>query len=693
MTASSTVDRAPAPPVGGGTVAAPVRDRGPSRQGAALVAVLVAAAWLLPLAAHASHVDWLILIAAWLGIASLLRAGRLLVDRLVLAGILLVGFLIAAGLVFSVWPWGLEPVPVGGVTLSTVVLAGAISGRRPRLPRRLVPTDAVILGAAALSWSCMNAPTAGKSFAGKLPYIAAREDMFNHYTLFDAIHRVGGYAFLNLGAIKPYMSPGLLNPTAMEFYPQGMHYLFALVDVFLRSDTDPGSNLGEYNRFALYNVAVLAILAAVLVWAARWIAGPGLAGWRRGFVCVVVGGLAAVGQLTTLYWQAFAAHAAGLVVLAAAIAVCSRPPRAAREQLLLLGAVVVASTFIYNLTAVMVLGMTGIAVAVYWRRLRGHWRFAAGVGVPVICVALVPYAAQAFAGFNASDKFLMWGSALHFSRVPLVVFALAALSAMVTRNGRRSPSWRVASFSVLWCGALTVAMCCYAYLKVGDTTYYCEKLIEGVWVVSLACFGAVGMLLKSDLSIIGRARRSGSPSRVENAAAGGLTAVAAAVLVGVIPLVPTTMANGAPAQNVTWGAAWRDGFISSDFSAPLATLAKHRLLGDGVPTIVLFADWGQTNWRVSMFNAALNHDRGIITDRAIDAIMNSNGLGTLKLPAAGNPIPAKDESSLLNLEALIKSSHVPLRIVVSNRDVADYLRAFGAADPGLGLKVVQLPGL
>ncbi len=310
MTASSTVDRAPAPPVGGDTVADPVRERGPSRRGA--VVALVAAAWLLPSAAHAAHVDWLILIAAWLGIASLVRAGRLLVDRLVLAGILLAGFLIAAGLVFSVWPWGLEPVPVGGVTLSAVVLGGAISGRRPRLPRRLVPTDAVIVGAGALSWSCLNAPTAGKSFAGRLPYIAAREDMFNHYTLFDAIHRVGGYAFLNPGAIKPFMSPGLLNPTAMEFYPQGMHYLFALVDIFRRSDTDPGPNLGEYDRFALYNVAVLAILAAVLVWAARWIAGPGLAGWRRGFVCVVVGGLAAVGQLTTLYWQAFAAHAAGL---------------------------------------------------------------------------------------------------------------------------------------------------------------------------------------------------------------------------------------------------------------------------------------------------------------------------------------------------------------------------------------------
>jgi hypothetical protein len=178
-----------------------------------------------------------------------------------------------------------------------------------------------------------------------------------------------------------------------------------------------------------------------------------------------------------------------------------------------------------------------------------------------------------------------------------------------------------------------------------------------------------------------------------NIAAGGLAALVAAVLVGVVPLAPTAMANGAPAQNVTWGAAWQGGFISSDFSAPLTTLARHRMLGDGVATIIVFDDWGQTNWRVTMFNAALNHDRGIITDRAIDAIMNSNGLGTLKPPAAGTPIPAKDASSLANLETLIKTSHVPLRIITSNRAVAGYLSTFSAANPDLKLKVVQLTAM
>jgi hypothetical protein len=148
-----------------------------------------------------------------------------------------------------------------------------------------------------------------------------------------------------------------------------------------------------------------------------------------------------------------------------------------------------------------------------------------------------------------------------------------------------------------------------------------------------------------------------------------------------------------PRQYVTWGAAWEKGYISSDFSIPLVTLAKHRLLGDGVPTVFLFDDWGQINWRVSMFNAALNHDRGVIGDRAIDEIMNSNYVGTMRLPGGGARVPAEDASSLANLGTLVKTAHVPLRFVVSDPDVAAYLRALRASDPALGLEVVQLTGL
>jgi hypothetical protein len=659
-----------------------------SRRRATTAVALAAGAWLLPFAAHASHADWLVLLTGWLGTASLLRAGRLLVDRLVLAGILVAAFLLSAGLLFSLSPWGLHPVIVGGVMLSAVVAAKVVSGRKPRLPARLVPTDATIVGAGMLSWHYLHAPTAGRSFVQKIPYIAAREDMFNHYTLYDTIHRIGGYPFLKPGATKPYMSAGIFNPTGLRFYPSGTHYLYALFDIFLRSDVDPGSSIGEYDRFVLYSVATLAVLAAAIVWAARWIAGPGLGGWRRGFVCTVVGGLAAVGQLSTLYWQGFNAHAAGLAALAVAVAVCCRPPRCVREQILLLAAVIVVAAFVYTLTAVLVLGTAGIAVAVHRRRLLRHWRFAVGVAAPAGCVALVPYVAQRFAGYSVSHKFLMDGDCVHFSRNLSMVFGLAALTALATRNGRRSPVWRASSAAVLWCWASALALCCYVYVSLGYTTYYCEKLIEGAWVVSLVGFGAVGMMLKpgpSISSLTHHRRRAG------NLAASGLAVGAGAVLTGVVPLAAVQFPGWRPAQDVTWGSVWRAGDISSGFGSPLADAAKHHLIGDDTPTIILFSDVGPANWRTSLFVAAIHHDRGLITDRALDELTGSDDLATLKFPGPGGHLSATDEKSLENLKGLIRDSHVPLRMVMWNRGLADYLRAFGAAEPRLGLKVVVLP--
>lgn len=69
------------------------------------------------------------------------------------------------------------------------------------------------------------------------------------------------------------------------------------------------------------------------------------------------------------------------------------------------------------------------------------------------------------------------------------------------------------------------------------------------------------------------------------------------------------------------------------------------------------------------------------------------GVGTMRLSETGLPASAEDASSLANLETIVTTAHVPLRFVVSNPDVARYLRTFAAADPSLRLKVVQIGGL
>lgn len=398
--------------------------------------------------------------------------------------------------------------------------------------------------------------------------------------------------------------------------------------------------------------------------------------------------MAAVGQLSTLYRQGFNAQAAGLVVLALAVAVAVtvRPPRAVQEQALLIYAVVICATFVYNLTALMVLGMAGIAGAVYWRRLLRHWRFVAAVGIPALAVALVPYAAPMFGGFSASSKFLAWGSSVRFSRTLSVAAGLAGVSAMASRNGRRSPAWRAASLCVAWCCALTVGMGFYAYEEMSVTNYYYEKLVEGAWVICLAGLGSVGMLLKAGpaLGALGRFGR-----RSENVVAGGVAGLMALAAAGVFQLTTVRFPDWVPKQDVTWGSVWRAGYVSSGFWTPLASAARHGLIGDDKPTIILFSDSGHDNHSATMFAGAVDHDRGLITDAVIDQVAGSDGLATLRIPPGG-AVPAAVRQSLDNLESLIGKCPVALRVVVWNDDVGAPLTRFGAEHPELGLSVVVL---
>jgi len=650
--------------------------------GAALVA-----AWIVPLAVNAVKLDWLLLIGIWVGTASLLEAGRILMDRLFIAAVVLAGYLVTMGMLYSVWPWGLDPVPIAGVAFSTLVVISAATGRRPRLPRKVVPTDSLILGSALLSWIYLYGPISGKSFIKSLPFTAAREDFFNHYTIYDAIHRIGGYPFIKQDATHPFMSPTAMEPKALRYYPSGMHFLDAILDIFLRSTTDPGSSIGEYHRFVVYSVLNSVLLAAAVVWAARWIGGPGLAGWRRGFVCSVVAGLAAVGQLSTLFWQGFNAQTAGLILVAVGIAVMVRPPRRVQEQVILIASVVISATFVYDLTALMILGTAGLSVLAYRRRLLRHWRFTLAVGIPAIAVALVPYVAPMLDGFSASNKFLAWGTSVRFSRTLSVTFVLLALCAVATRNGRRSPVWRLVSATVVFCAALTVGMGYYAYTKLGVTNYYYEKLVEGVWVVTLVSFGSVGMVLKPGPALLSADKRGQWITKI---GVTGLAVATAAVMAGVIPLTSVRFPNWVPKQDVSWASVWKDGDISSGFSDPIAKAAKAGLVGDDKATIVLFSNSGHDNRSASMFVAALNHDRGLITDVGIDMIAGSDGLATMKLPKPGQKMADKNAASLANLENIVRQSTVPLRIVVWNRDVADYMKGFATDHPNYGLNVVWL---
>ncbi|MBM0274586.1 hypothetical protein [Micromonospora tarensis] len=110
------------------------------RPGVGLLLGVLLACWVVPVAATAVHAAWLLPPVVLLGTASLLRSGRSLLDRMMLALALLAGLTCAVGLLFTVWPWGLHPVPVTGLALTVLTVAAVLSRRAPRLPRPAGPT-------------------------------------------------------------------------------------------------------------------------------------------------------------------------------------------------------------------------------------------------------------------------------------------------------------------------------------------------------------------------------------------------------------------------------------------------------------------------------------------------------------------------------------------------------------------------
>ena len=135
----------------------PTRGRGtrPATVGAALCG-----AWAVSALATEARADWLLPIVMLLATAGVLRAGQALLDRLVFALILMTGTLLAFGVAYSVWPWHLDPVGIAGTYLSGVVLVGAFSRRGFQIPRKVRPTDVLLLAVPAYTFYKLYAPIA-----------------------------------------------------------------------------------------------------------------------------------------------------------------------------------------------------------------------------------------------------------------------------------------------------------------------------------------------------------------------------------------------------------------------------------------------------------------------------------------------------------------------------------------------------
>lgn len=650
----------------------------------ARVLLLIAGAWLLPLATHALGIDIVLPVVMLLGVASLLRAGGTVLDRLMLAGALLLGGLLVGGVLFSLWPWGLEPVPVAGTVLTVLVVTGAVSGRGPRLPRRVLGSDLLVVGSGAAAWLVVAWPTLGAGFREQLPFFAVNRtgDRLRHYSMFDAVHHIGGYTFFDVSAAEPYLSPGFA-----EQYPNGTSYFYALTDIFARSTTDPGGSNAEFQRYYWYTVAGYALLVAAVVWAARWVAGPMLGGWRRAFVLAAVGAFLATGIMLSLFWQGFDSEVLGLLMLVLGTAALVRYPDRPGEQALVVAAAAVGVAFTYPLyLASFGLGALFV-VALHRRRLRPAWRRVTAVAAVGSAVALVAVAAPHFAGsLDESDHVLVDGVILPFPRTVMLAFGALLVVAYGLRRIRRSPAL-AAMGGQLVAGAVVVAgIALYQWVTVGKTSYYLEKVVHAWVVLVLMGAGAVGLLLRGEAlreavggGVRGQARRAGT----------AVVAAGAAVLVaGGLSWGSPLFVWGRPGADTTWGTLWAKGMILSSDGRELRTMDRAGMLGDGVPTLVVASPGGWDNAITTMQVAVMNHQFRALADLVAD--MPKIGAPKFDPQSGEDPLNAVTLRWTDNLAAFIPHTDARFRVVVFDEAEARRLQAAVDRTPGSKVEIVRL---
>ncbi|MEV4556571.1 hypothetical protein AB0K51_06185 [Kitasatospora sp. NPDC049285] len=452
----------------------------------------LAGAWLVPLLTHLAGVDLLLLPLLVLAVASVLRIGGGLVDRLVAAGLVTAGSVMVFGLLFSVWPWGLAPVPTVGTMLTAVVLTAWLADRRPELPwRRLRGTDLVIAGVGAVVLYYLHGTIRGRSAADRLPYFLVSEDRMGHFSYFEGIRELGGYAFLHQDAARTYM----MTP-AEGVYPQGSHFLLAWIDALVRGGNDAGPVLGEMNRYFLYVLAANALLCAVVVWAARWVGGPRLRGWRAAAVVAVVGALMLSGLTVKLSLRGFDSELIGLLFLAAAMALLMRPAMGAAEFAAVSVAALVTVTYTYNLYGAFV-GLALVVVCwVYRRRFAGRRRALLAVLLGGLAVAAIPSVVSVLGELDVAKTSNLPGPMASADRPLLVGGAFLVLLALLVPGNRRTGVARTLLLTLLGSGSVLLVFGLWQKATIGYYSYYFEKLAMAVLITAVIAFGTTGWLLQ-----------------------------------------------------------------------------------------------------------------------------------------------------------------------------------------------------
>lgn len=671
----------------------------PDRRRLAWLAAWIAGAWLLSALAVAMGISWVLLPLLVVAVASVLRTGRHLLDRLMLSVILLSGAVLSAGLVFSLWPWGLNPFPIAGSLFTVVVVAAWAGGRRPRLPRSFAMSDLVVLGTGALVTYAQLRPRRGVGLLNRFPLGFTAEDRAAHFAIFDTIHRLGGFPFFHQAAARI----PLRTPTE-SVYPAGTHFLYAVIDIFARSTTDPGPAIAGFDRYFLYAIAGYTFLIMSTMWAARWIITPLVGGWRAVAATSVVSAVLIGGPFMALVVKGFDSTVLGIASLVLTVALAVRPPHRMTDRLLLLGACAVLVAYTYYLYLPLAAVAILVSLLVDRKRVLRAWRpVAVGAAVTTV-IAVVPLYFAAVSSLNVKAQAVATGMSLNVSGSSVVAAAIGSLLVLLLPGARRYRRIRVITLLVpLFTGAVAL-FGLYQILSTGRTSYYFDKMLMADFVVGIACSAPLAMFLKP-MTASG-VRMSLTASWMRNR----LREVSVGMAVVVLAFTGIARFSVGTSPHQILGGEWRKSSLGTWFGVrpgstlrdrELSDLARRGVLADGVPSLIVTTDDSYTNWRLTYLDNTLNRINGTVTD-PVDILLDITvapttvlGVSNRRLPAEDRRTPGRAEGVRAEVKLLahaVSISNVPLRVVLRDKAVADALTRELATRPGVHATILLLPG-
>lgn len=697
--ASSATSSVPSGPVGGRRRPRPLT-----------VAALVAGAWLVPILTQLTRTDPLLVLLIVFGTGGLLRVGATVVDRLMITLAMLIGLAIVFGLLFSLWPWGLQPVAVGGFGLTLLVAAYAWLGAAPpwrTWPRRLLGSDLVLLiglaaGTLVAYWPSFGFGTSGVDLGNKLGFAGITGDRLRHFSLFDTIHRLGGYTFLMQGKAKNSVDPAMLS-----VYPPGQHYIYALADIFLRSSENPGNAVAEMNRYNLWVSLGYGFFVACVAWAARWAAGPYLAGWRRTFLVTAVAGFLSVGAFTSAIWCTWDPQVLGMALLALLAAFCFRPPTGVRTHVVLMALLFIGICLTYELYAPFAAILIGVSLVVYRKRLLPHWKLLLVVAVVGAPMALSEYVAASSAGLSGGSAVQAIGFTIPLSWLVLLILVVACAGGFATRAARRRPSAMAGLVAVVLGGLAVVALYVDQQATIHAVSYYFQKVVQAWAVIAMVAAGSFGHLLRRPVL----ARRGW-----HGALAGVCSFLAAIILTHSFWWSGSLTTHSEPASDPNPGASWSVGASGSWAAAwmsrrhivpssigPLEQLNTAHQLADGVPTVTVVFPDALSNVNLTIQLAVLNQNAGVMsavdyggggdTSRGLNSAIGLTCAGIGPNGETGVPWTDQQKTNLAELEAGIAAVGVPVRVIVLTQPLQTALSQWSTGHPGAISQVLYEPQL